>query len=159
MTCLNSRVFWNRMTFEANLVFTCVLSFHGGTPTPKHVLCHYCCLLPLFSIQAIIFCNMDRVSLIEIELKPSLTFESSVEYWQHLDMAWGQQDPTNDANNPNTSQDTTKVNAEVNEKITLFIFDICKTQTLSPCFASTSFTYKTMAFTDVFIILKNPMVT
>jgi hypothetical protein len=52
-----------------------------------------------------------------------------------------------------------RVNAEVNEKITLFIFDICKTQTLSPCFASTSFTYKTMAFTDVLIILKNPMVT
>ncbi len=134
MTCLNSRVFWNRMTFEANLVFIGALSFYGGTPTSKHVLCHSCRPLPFFLVQVIVFCNMDRASLIEIELKPSHTFESSVEYWQHLDMAWPQQDPTNNANNPSTSQDTTEVNAEVNGNVTPFIFDICKNTNIKPMF-------------------------
>jgi hypothetical protein len=46
----------------------------------------------------------------------------------------GQHDPTNDANNPNTSQDTTKLNVEVSEKVTLFIFDICKNTNIKPMF-------------------------
>jgi hypothetical protein len=33
---------------------------------------------------------MDYASLIEIEFKPTHNFESFVEYWQHLDMAWPQ---------------------------------------------------------------------
>jgi hypothetical protein len=108
----------------------------------------------------IVFYNVDHVSLIKIELKPSHTFESFVEYWQHLDMAWPQQDLANGANNPYTSQNTTEVNTKVIvERLLLSSLTYARTRTLSPCFASTSFTYKAMALPYVSIISKNPMVT
>jgi len=158
MTCLNSRVSWNRMTFEANLVFIRVLNFHGGTLTSKHVLCHSCRPLPLFLVQVVIFYNMDCASLSWTQT--NTYFEPSVEYWQHLDMAWPQQDLANGANNPYTSQNTTEVNTKVIvERLLPSFLTYARTQALSPCFASTSFTCKAMALLDVSTISKNPMVT
>jgi hypothetical protein len=56
---------------------------------------------------------MDYASCIEIEFKLAHTFESSMEYWKHLEMPWPKQNPTNGANNPNTSQNTIEVNEKV----------------------------------------------
>jgi hypothetical protein len=44
------------------------------------------------------------------------------------------------------------------EMLLLSSLTYARTQTLSPCFASTSFTYKTMALLGVSVISKNPMV-
>jgi hypothetical protein len=71
-------------------------------------------------------------------------------------MAWPQQDPTNGANNPNTSQDTTNVNGKVIvERLLLSSLTYARTQALSPCFVSTSFTCKAMALLDVYNLKKS----
>jgi len=46
---------------EANLVFTRVLSLHGGTPTFEHDFCHSHHLVPLFLVLVMVFCKMDCV--------------------------------------------------------------------------------------------------
>ncbi len=59
--------------------------------------------------------RMDIIS--SIEFKPTHTLELFVGYWQLLDIAWPQQIPINDVDNPKTSQDTTKVKIELMLKI------------------------------------------
>ncbi len=96
---------------------------------------------------------MDNISF--SEFKPTHTLELFVGYWQLLDIAWPQQIPIKDVDNPKTSQDTTKVKIEVMLKILpplCFMYFI--TQTLSPCFASKSFTCKTKAFPNVYTTSK-----
>ncbi len=86
--------------------------------------------------------------------------ESSVAYWQHLDMACPQHAPTNVVINPNTSHDTTEVNVMVMvEKLPPSSLTYVITQTWSPCFARTSLTCKTIAFLEVSTISKKPLVT
>ncbi len=109
MTCLNSRVFWNMMIFEVNLIFTRVLSLYESTPAFEHAFCHFCHPLPLFLVHAMVFWKMDYASLIKIDVKLAHTF---VACWQHLDMTWPQQDPTKGANNAKTSQDTIAIKME-----------------------------------------------
>jgi hypothetical protein len=97
--------------------------------------------------------KMDNIS--SSEFKPTHTLELFVGYWQLLDIAWPQQIPIKDVDNPKTSQDTTKVKIEVMLKIlppSFFMYVI--TQTLSPCFASKSFTCKTKAFPNVYTTSK-----
>jgi hypothetical protein len=61
-------------------------------------------------------------------------------------MAWPQQDLTKGVNNPKTSQDTTKVKIEVMvEKSFPSFFTYAIIQPLNLCFASISFTYKTIS--------------
>ncbi len=97
--------------------------------------------------------RMDNIS--SSEFKPTHTLELFVGYWQLLDIAWPQQIPIKDVDNPKTSQDTTKVKIKVMLKIlppSFFMYVI--TQTLSPCFASKSFTCKTKAFPNVYTTSK-----
>ncbi len=76
-----------------------------------------------------------------------------MEYWQHLDMAWPQQDLANGANNPYTSQNTTEVNTKVIvERLLLSSLTYARTQALSPCFVGTLFTYKAMAIPNVYVV-------
>ncbi len=58
---------------------------------------------------------MDNIS--SSEFKPTHTLELFVGYWQLLDIAWPQQIPIKDVDNPKTSRDTTQVKIEVMLKI------------------------------------------
>jgi hypothetical protein len=60
-----------------------------------------------------VFYKTNVSSLIEIEVKPTHTLESSMSYWQHLDIAWPQQVITNCVDKPKTSQDTIEVKTKV----------------------------------------------
>jgi hypothetical protein len=59
--------------------------------------------------------RMDNIS--SNEFKPTHTLELFVGYWQLLDIAWPQQIPIKDVDNPKTSRDTTQVKIEVMLKI------------------------------------------
>jgi hypothetical protein len=52
------------------------------------------------------FYKIDYVFLIKIEVKLTHTLESSMAYYQHLDILWPQQALTKGVNNPKISQDT-----------------------------------------------------
>jgi len=87
---------------------------------------------------------MDYASLIEIEVRLTQILESSVAYWQH--MACPQHAPINGIVNPNTSHDTTEINAMVMvEKLPLSSLTYAIIQALNRCFARISLTYKAMA--------------
>ncbi len=63
--------------------------------------------------QVMVFYKINVSFLIEIEVKLTHTLESSMAYWQHLDIAWPQQVPTKGVDKPKTSQDTIEVKTKV----------------------------------------------
>ncbi len=158
--CLNSKVSWNRTTFEAKQIFTRVFTFRGGTPANSHALCHSCHPLPLLLVQVMVFYKTNCASLINIEGKPTHTLESSIAYWQHFDITWPLQEPTKVTNSPKISQHTIDVNVEVMVvRLFLSFLTYAWTRILNPCFASTSLTCIAMAFLEVFVASKNLIIT
>ncbi len=141
---------------EANLVFTRVLSLHGSTPPFGHAFCHSHHPLSLFLVLVMVFCKMDCVFLIKIDVKPTY-FESFMAWWHHLDMVWPWQDPIKGADDPKTSQDIIKVKVEV--VVERLNFPSCltyyaMTQTLNSFFASISLTCKAMTSPNVGVALE-----
>ncbi len=72
------------MTFEAICVLTRVFNLHGCMLVSKQALFHSYHPFPIFFVQVIVFCKIDRHSLMEIDVKPIDTLESSITYWQHI---------------------------------------------------------------------------
>jgi hypothetical protein len=92
----------------------------------------------------------------EIKVKLTQIFKSSLACWQHLNMACPQHDPTNGVVNPNTSHETIKIKAMVTiEKLPPLFLTQVITSTLSPCFVRTSLTYEAMAFPKIYMFQKN----
>jgi len=60
-----------------------------------------------------VFYKTNFSFLIEIEVKLTHTLESSMAYWQHLDISWPQQVPTEGVDKPKTSQDILEVKTKV----------------------------------------------
>jgi hypothetical protein len=76
----------------------------------------------------------------------------------HFDIICPQHDPTKGVCKPNASQETIEVNEFVMVlRLPPSCFTYAMIQALSPYFASTSLTCKTMAFLEVFIVSKKPI--
>jgi hypothetical protein len=158
MTCLNSKVSWNMRTLEKKEIFYMSLELawrHSHKLTCLHP--------PLLSFTALLcssdfFCKTNYISLIEIEVKPSYTFKSSMAYWQHLDIVRSLQALMKGTYNPINSQDTTEVNEEIMVKRLAPSLTYVRTWTWSPCLISTSFTCSAIMGLDVFEVSKTPMV-
>ncbi len=104
---MSSRVFWNRTTLEAKQVFTWILSLRGSTFASSHAIL----AIPYhFSLSKWWFFTKHMFLYIEIEVKPTHILESFVAYWQHLDIAWPQHDPTKSVDNPKIPWDISEVN-------------------------------------------------
>ncbi len=69
--------------------------------------------LTTFLTPRMVFYKTNFASLIEIEVKLTHTLESSMAYWQHLDISWPQQVPTKGVDKPKTSQDAIEVRTKV----------------------------------------------
>jgi hypothetical protein len=83
---------WNEVSFYMNFetpkhpISSPV--FCGDVVASSHALNHFCYPLPLFLVQMTVFYKTNFIFLIEIEVKLTHTLESSMAYWQHLDIAW-----------------------------------------------------------------------
>jgi len=58
ITCLNLKISWNIMTFDAKKIFGGVLNLHGGILASSHALHHSCHQLRLFLVQMMVSCKI-----------------------------------------------------------------------------------------------------
>ncbi len=120
--------------------------------------CHLWHPCLVFFVQVIVFYKIDYVFFMEtINLEENLL--PSMAYWQHLDMACPQHDPTKGVVSLNAWHETIEVKAMVMvETLPPSSLTYAITQVMNPCFASTSLTYKAIALLMVFAISKNPTI-
>jgi hypothetical protein len=88
-----SKVFWNKITLLANLVFFFyVFNFRWKSPTSKHTLYHSLCPLLDFFVHVIIFYKVHCVPFKLISQKPTQTLISFQAYWHVLLKTWPKHD-------------------------------------------------------------------
>jgi hypothetical protein len=96
-------ILWNKIIFEANLIFTRVFNFCGHLSTCKQAFYHFCASFATFrGLCDGLLQNIFPIFM-EIDVSPTQPLVSFVAYWKHLDIACLQQLPMNGVINPNTS--------------------------------------------------------
>ncbi len=93
MTSWYSKVFWNKITLLANLVFSNVLSFQWESPTSKHTFYHSLCPLLDFFVHVIIFYRIDCVPFKLTSQESTQTLITFKAYWHVLLKTWPKHDP------------------------------------------------------------------